>query len=110
MADAKHPMYVFQWVASFCNVLELCEWGAVNPGMNLTGSIDEDGTVVTELPPLLALDISGLASDKDSGTDDNSEDLVMTRGRGQINPTTTYHCNLDDFLLREPDRNRYRSQ
>ena len=56
--------------------------------------IDEDSTVVMDLPPLLVLDISGLASDVYKNTDDNNEDSVTTMGRGRINPATTIAISL----------------
>ena len=56
--------------------------------------IDEDSTVVMDLPPLLVLDISGLASDVYKNTDDNNEDSVTTMGRGRINPATTIAISM----------------
>lgn len=50
-------------------------------------------TVVTELPPLLALDISGLTGGVNMDTSDNNEDSIAGRGGGggggQISPATT---------------------
>ena len=56
----------------------------------LDRSSDEDGTVVMELSSLLALDISGLASDVDKHTGDDDEDSVTARGGGggRISPAT----------------------
>ena len=56
----------------------------------LDRTIDEDGTEVTELLPLLALVISGLAGDVSTG--DNEDDPVTADGKGggggRISPAT----------------------